>query len=113
MAAKLLMVTPYGEMPADVLASINEAAHLVSQQIHHDVKVVRQAGQSVGFIDEKLVRQDINGADALIADLSAVEVNTVYEIGFAQGRGKPVIALLRQNSGFTLQSPIVVWTERL
>ena len=48
----------------------------------------------LGFKIDQLIRDKINDADVLLADITFSNYNVYYEIGFAMGRKKPVVPLV-------------------
>src|SRR5712691_11837718 len=47
--------------------------------------------RGIGFRLDDLIRDEIQNADALVADITYANFNVFYEIGYAIAVGKPVI----------------------
>jgi nucleoside 2-deoxyribosyltransferase len=77
---------------------VDEAIQKVSASLNLDLEVVRPEHlmhlklRAPGSIREA-IRQAIRQADLMIADLSDARPNVLWEIGFAQALGKPVLLL--------------------
>ncbi len=85
-----------GEQIEAAAAAVNQGAgkELMLTWPHMDI-----AGQ---FVKERIL-DSINARDVLVADVTRLNFNVTYEIGYAIGRGRPL--LLTKNSGLASTSP--------
>lgn len=75
-----------------VFETLNRAAELSN---HEPIRLVPWTTQSIyGLKIDDLVRENIENCEYLAADLTYPNFNVFYEIGYALGKGKPIILLV-------------------
>jgi hypothetical protein len=79
----------YPETPRVIVDAVKGAAELaVSEPLNLQLW---QKLNIIGFKIDDLIRDQINNADVLVADITYPNHNVFYEIGFAVAKGKPLI----------------------
>lgn len=82
----------YSNNPADIGNTIEESARQLATSEVYKVKTWRQMSIPGHFLATE-VRAEIDGNDVFAADISVLNFNVYYEIGFAIGRGKPILLI--------------------
>jgi hypothetical protein len=84
----------YPSEPAKIGWTISAALKLRDKKHHPTAIIPWPKIPNVGLrLDEK-VREEITASVCLIADITVPNFNVYYEIGFAVGRGKPIVPSL-------------------
>lgn len=89
----------YASSPAEIGQTIEQAANRSSSKIN-TWKALDIPGH---FISEEVL-EGIDSCSFLVADISVLNFNVTYEIGYAIGKGKRV--LLTKNRGINEGSPL-------
>lgn len=85
------MIIPYEQQYEAVYNAIKQSNNFMRQRI--EVEFVRADSSSLMPTPEENVTQHIALCDFAVADLSNVNPNVVYEVGYASAIGKPVILM--------------------
>lgn len=99
--ARLRALYAYPSMPPGIGQSIEPATQRVRDRKGNSVQIETWKELDIPgrFISEGVLER-INNADVLIADITRLSFNVIFEIGYALGRGKPVFLTVN-----TAQSP--------
>ena len=100
----IFLAVPFGVKMEALREAVNLAASELGRQVLHPGKF----GSAASF--EQVVRDAIDGASLVIADVTGVNPNVMWELGYAQALRKPVL-LLTQDPGkvpFDLRSTRVL-----
>lgn len=95
----------YASQPSEVGQVIERAVGVISKSSSHVQVDTWAALDIVGHFISGEVLSGIENADFLIADITELNFNVTYEIGYAIGKGKRV--LLVKNSSLTTQGPTI------
>jgi nucleoside 2-deoxyribosyltransferase len=80
----------YASSPAEIGQTIEEAVNIVSSNNTLIVETWKALDIANHFISEKVL-EGIDACDFLIADISILNFNVTYEIGYAIGRKKRIL----------------------
>src|SRR5260221_13928688 len=90
----------YSSDPSGVGATIERAYTNIKNRTGYDVKTWKHL-EVCGQVIADEVLSEIDGGTSLIADITRLNFNVIYEIGYAIGRGKPVYIV--RNSAFEVE----------
>ncbi|MEL7895439.1 P-loop ATPase, Sll1717 family [Vreelandella neptunia] len=94
----------YASSPAEIGATIEQAVADLNNSSKVEVETWKALDIPGHFISEEVL-EGIDSCDFLVADISALNFNVTYEIGYAIGRGKRV--LLTRNKTIKETSPAI------
>lgn len=95
----------YPALPADIGQCIERAATIVAERNERLKVETWKALDIAGHFISQSVLQAIEESDFLIADVSCLNFNVTYEIGYAIGKGKRI--LLTKNRAIKESSPLI------
>lgn len=90
MTEKTLGFYAYASFPAEIGQTIEEAVRIVNDQSLLCVKTWKALDIVGHFISEEVL-EGIDSCDFLMADISVLNFNVTYEIGYAIGKGKRIL----------------------
>jgi hypothetical protein len=93
MRRRVFAAARYGPNSALVFEAIAEALKAASASLGIDAVLVRPDQMPIGAKIVDTIREQIQQADLIIADVSGGSPNVMWETGFAQASGKPVLLL--------------------
>src|SRR5687767_12623249 len=79
----------YSSEPDSIVQTIETAAQNVKSRSSYDILTWKHLEVCGHFIADQVLTQ-IENRGALVADITRLNFNVVYEIGFAIGKSKPV-----------------------
>ncbi len=97
----------------DDLIDAFDSFETVCRELGYDCCRVDQ-GNTVGRIVPEILRR-IEGAAFVIADLSDLRPNVLYELGYAEGLRKPVIVTAREGTELPFDVkdlPVIIWKSQ-
>lgn len=105
MADKTMGFFAYPANPEEIGISIEEATTIIQQQGEVDISTWKALDIAGHFIAESVTKK-IEESDFLVADISVLNFNVTYEIGFAIGKGKRVLLTKNKsisNTGISIE----------
>lgn len=90
MTSKILGFYAYASSPSEIGQTIEQAVTATNNSLSLKVKTWKALDIPGHFISEKVFER-IDLSDFIIADISVLNFNVTYEIGYAIGRGKRVL----------------------
>lgn len=105
MVSKITGFFAYASTPPDVGDTIESAVREVNRKQSAIVVSTWRALDILGHFISEQITEKISGSDFLIADISTLNFNVTYEIGYAIGKGKRV--LLTKNSSIKEATPTI------
>ncbi|RPA38608.1 hypothetical protein EGC78_02185 [Shewanella frigidimarina] len=94
----------YASFPVEIGQTIEQAVKIVHTSTKVEVETWKALDIPGHFISEKVL-ESINSCNFLVADISVLNFNVTYEIGYAIGKGKRI--LLTKNRSIKEGSPTI------
>jgi hypothetical protein len=97
---RVLILAPRSKPSLEVLDLLEQAVRRASPMIETEAVTLNPRGEYGGLISEVALQipQNLESADAVIADLTDTDPNVMYELGFAHALKKPVLPIVRKGN---------------
>lgn len=96
--AKAVILSPWG---IDSQPIAKQIVNILS-----DLKVTPIFNEQISKPESISVSTEIDKADFVIADVSGANPNVMLEVGYAQGRGKPILFVVSPDEGTKIPSTL-------
>lgn len=97
MKRTIFLAKPLSSHDGNVHDLVRNALDAVGERLHDTISIVGPSFAPGRSVMEQL-REGLAKADLLLADVSKANPNVLWEVGFAQAMGKPVILIARDPS---------------
>lgn len=90
---RVFVIAQYSKESSPVVTCIKEAVAEAGVELHEQFQTLSGTTSSSSFSLVHDIFRDLGSADLVIADVSGVRPNIMYELGLAHGKEKPVLII--------------------